>query len=384
MMPRSIAAGSGHGSAAGGKRLSRGAMYRVLESAQLSPAGQRGIHILSRLAQEGLICFGPRDGKQQTFTLLEEWIPTAATKPAMRHWPSWPGATSQAMGRRRCAISSGGPGWRLPKPDTDLKRPGRIWCRNSSTRQAYWLAAALPSGSQATQPCICCRLDEYLVGYRDRSAILDPAYARQTNAGGGMLSDNSRRRTGYRHLESLSEEEIGSRHAGLFTEPNLRRRRLSPQPPAVCGVSWAVLRQVQTPSLNPPPGYLASQPEGSSFLIAGWIRTAHRIGDGQPAGVIAADIAVARPSTWLLPARRASRTRPSRRRDGAAPVRCSAGSDGEPPPAGRMCHPLPISHEDDFVARMEMKSRAQSIGRNAPAGRHGVRHQPHNAGRRSV
>lgn len=37
--------------------------------------GQRGVHILGRLAQEGLICFGPRQGKQQTFVLLEEWVP---------------------------------------------------------------------------------------------------------------------------------------------------------------------------------------------------------------------------------------------------------------------------------------------------------------------
>lgn len=30
--------------------------------------------------------------------------------------------------------------------------------------------------------------DEYLVGYRDRSALIDPAYVRKVNAGGGMLS----------------------------------------------------------------------------------------------------------------------------------------------------------------------------------------------------
>jgi len=34
------------------------------------------LHILSRLAQDGLICFGAREGKQQTFTLLDEWAPT--------------------------------------------------------------------------------------------------------------------------------------------------------------------------------------------------------------------------------------------------------------------------------------------------------------------
>ncbi len=62
---------------AGGKRLQRQDAYAVLERGGVSPAGQRGIHILSHLAQQGLICFGPREGRQLTFVLLDEWLPTA-------------------------------------------------------------------------------------------------------------------------------------------------------------------------------------------------------------------------------------------------------------------------------------------------------------------
>jgi hypothetical protein len=39
----------------GGKQLTRNAMYEVLEAAGISTTGQRGLHILSRLAQDGLI-----------------------------------------------------------------------------------------------------------------------------------------------------------------------------------------------------------------------------------------------------------------------------------------------------------------------------------------
>jgi hypothetical protein len=59
----------------GGKQRTRDAMFALLERNRISCAGQRGIHILWKLAQEGLICFGPRDGKQSTFVLLDEWIP---------------------------------------------------------------------------------------------------------------------------------------------------------------------------------------------------------------------------------------------------------------------------------------------------------------------
>src|SRR6185437_12036373 len=61
----------------GGKQLTRPALYAVLERAGIATGEQRGLHILGRLAHDGLICFGPRTGKQQTFALLDEWVPEA-------------------------------------------------------------------------------------------------------------------------------------------------------------------------------------------------------------------------------------------------------------------------------------------------------------------
>ncbi len=61
----------------GGQQLARSALLQILEAAGISTAGQRGYHILWRLAQEGLICCGPMAGKEQTFVLLEEWLPPA-------------------------------------------------------------------------------------------------------------------------------------------------------------------------------------------------------------------------------------------------------------------------------------------------------------------
>jgi hypothetical protein len=43
----------------GGQQLTRPEMYAVLERGKIAPTGQRGIHIISRLAQAGLLCFGP-------------------------------------------------------------------------------------------------------------------------------------------------------------------------------------------------------------------------------------------------------------------------------------------------------------------------------------
>ena len=61
----------------GGKHLTRDEMLQALEQAHIATTGQRGYHILGRSAQDGLICFGVPRGKQQTFVLLDEWVPQA-------------------------------------------------------------------------------------------------------------------------------------------------------------------------------------------------------------------------------------------------------------------------------------------------------------------
>src|SRR5437667_8624903 len=59
----------------GNGRLSRPNAMQLLEDAGISTRNQRGYHILWYLAQTGLICLGPMQDKQQTFVLLDEWIP---------------------------------------------------------------------------------------------------------------------------------------------------------------------------------------------------------------------------------------------------------------------------------------------------------------------
>ena len=68
----------------GGKRVRRDALYALWNKAGIATHDSRGLHILGHLAQTGLICFGPRDGKQQTFTLVEEWLPADAIARARR------------------------------------------------------------------------------------------------------------------------------------------------------------------------------------------------------------------------------------------------------------------------------------------------------------
>ncbi len=172
----------------GGRQLAREDMYQVLEKGGISTAGQRGIHILGRLAQEGVLCFGTREGKQQRFALLDEWLPPAPTKPreeglaelARRYFSShgpatlpdfvwWSGLT---MADARAGI--------------EAARPHLL--SEAIGGQTYWLSASTPPAALAPTATLLPAFDEYLVGYKDRSAVLDPLHAIRVNAGGGMLN----------------------------------------------------------------------------------------------------------------------------------------------------------------------------------------------------
>ncbi len=147
---------------AGGRRLSRQDALAVLERGGVSAGSQRGYHILSHLAQQGLLCFGPRDGRQPTFVLLDEWVGKTDERsdvdclaglarsyfnshgPATVHDFAW--WTGLSLREAREAVRAAGP---------DLEDKTR-----RTVRRRTPTAALLPPW------------DEYLVGYKDRVAAL--------------------------------------------------------------------------------------------------------------------------------------------------------------------------------------------------------------------
>ena len=157
----------------GGQRT-RDQMYGVLESARISPGGQRGIHILQRLAQDEVLCFGPRKGTQQTFVLLDEWVPQgkprsrdeALAELALRYFSGHGPATAQDF--------AWWTGLTLSDARTGLDAAG---ARLSTDDQQYWgPRAESTTGRLNPTALLLPPFDELLVGYRDCGASLDPAH----------------------------------------------------------------------------------------------------------------------------------------------------------------------------------------------------------------
>jgi hypothetical protein len=174
----------------GGKQLTRDEMLQALGQAGISTAGQRGYHLLVRSAQDGLICFGVRRGRQHTFALLDEWIPQtqplardeALAELARRYVASHGPATLQDLARWA--------GLTQAEVRIGLEGAGKTVVRETVAGQDYWMSTAPPAlPGDVERAFLLPGFDEYLLGYGDRSAVLDPAFAQRICPGGnGMFS----------------------------------------------------------------------------------------------------------------------------------------------------------------------------------------------------
>jgi hypothetical protein len=157
-----------------GEVLTRDKLYEVLEKAKISTTDTRGLHITGYLAMQGLICLGPRNGKQPTFTLLDQWIPKGrvltteeslaelATRYFTSHGPAtladlvwWSGLTVKDATRALEMVKS-------------------KFISETINDQTYWMANDLVvPKNNPNQVSLIPAYDEFLVGYKDRSAAVN-------------------------------------------------------------------------------------------------------------------------------------------------------------------------------------------------------------------
>lgn len=171
----------------GGKQLIRAELATALAQARIAAKGLCFLLMLNRAITDGLLCYGVRRGKQQTFTLLDEWLP-----------PTAPLTRDEALARfAKRYFTSHGPAtlqdfaWWSSLTLTDA-RAGLEMVKAELAQevidgQTYWLASPLstPATNQELPTAyLLPAYDEYTVAYKDRSAVLDPVYFQQ--AGNGL------------------------------------------------------------------------------------------------------------------------------------------------------------------------------------------------------
>jgi hypothetical protein len=166
--------------------LTRPEIKAHFERAGVPAEGQQVPYLLQRAALDGLICYGPQRGREPTYVFLADWIgeqqaldrPDAlgalASRYLMSHGPAtrhdfawWSGLSAREV---RLALELA--------PEAEPMDVGGV---------QYWTAGDAPPTGERVRACLLPPFDEYLLGYQDRAVVLDPAYTKRVNAGGGML-----------------------------------------------------------------------------------------------------------------------------------------------------------------------------------------------------
>ncbi|MCR6712245.1 MAG: winged helix DNA-binding domain-containing protein [Demequina sp.] len=162
---------------AGGRVLTRDECVAVLAADGLPTEGQRSYHWLWYACQLGVLAQGPPRGKDHTFVLLSEWVPTPNTPSreeglaimARRYFQSHGPASEKdfarwtGMGLRECREGIAGIGDELVKVETSggpMLAAGAVLDSDEATRRHV----VLPG------------FDEFMLGYADRSLLVDPAH----------------------------------------------------------------------------------------------------------------------------------------------------------------------------------------------------------------
>lgn len=169
-------------------RLTRAACVATLERDGIPAGGSRGYHLLWYASQRGVLCLAPNRGSEQTFVRLDAWVPDphrlsrdeALALIAQRY------VRSHGPVTRRDFI-----GWTgLTAADTDaaLSLSGdaltAIEVEGVDMVVAADVLQAPDLGPHDDDIHVLPGFDEYLLGFKDRSLVLDPAHAQTVVPGG--------------------------------------------------------------------------------------------------------------------------------------------------------------------------------------------------------
>ena len=174
----------------GGKQLTRDELRLVLQRAGIATDGElRMGYIMMRAELDGIVCSGARRGKQFTYALLNERAPHARP---LRHDEALAELARRFFMSRGPATVQDFAKW-SGLTTTDAKcglEVNKDRLRNEVIDgQTFWLSRSVPSVRDVSPTAYLLSIyDEYISGYKDRSAIADAGQIAKLRALGNALA----------------------------------------------------------------------------------------------------------------------------------------------------------------------------------------------------
>jgi hypothetical protein len=147
---------------------------------RLATGGQAATHLLAALSARGVTCRGPDLGRDATFVLIDDWVKPAAAPAAV------PADLSAELARRYFrafgpATAADFTAWSgLPSGAAIAAIRGELTEVSFDGRRGWTLGSVEPSPGFRLLPLF----DNYLLGYRDRTAMLAAAMQQRVYVGG--------------------------------------------------------------------------------------------------------------------------------------------------------------------------------------------------------
>lgn len=186
---------------ADGGLMTRAECIDALNSAGLDASGQRAYHYLWWASQTGVTVIGPQQGKEQTFALLAAWAPAPnrpdpeealailAERYFRSHGPAsvkdFAGWTALTMAEARRGVA--GAGELLVAVEVE----GQPMMMAAAALAAVGGADGVPTESSPAALLVLPGFDEYLLGFKDRSLMADPATMAAVIPGGNGMFRNT-------------------------------------------------------------------------------------------------------------------------------------------------------------------------------------------------
>jgi hypothetical protein len=175
-----------------GEMQTRTQLLDLLEANGISTKGQRAAYMLQRASLDGLICQGGTERNNPSYMALDESLPKTKS---LSHEESVAELAKRYFTSRGPTTLEDFVAWSsltIKEARAGLEANKSHLVEEKIDQKTYWLSnEARKIKKRSTTLDLLPGFDEYLLGYRDRSAILDPQHADKIVPGGNGMFKNT-------------------------------------------------------------------------------------------------------------------------------------------------------------------------------------------------